>query len=106
MRRNSDTQELRLREESFTQPPSWFALDLASGQRTLLKRVPVYGGLTPEQLVSRRIWATSADGEQVPVSIVMRADLVGEPSPTLLYGYGAYGEALDPVVFYCPPGVA
>ncbi|MBE0403732.1 S9 family peptidase [Halomonas citrativorans] len=91
-----DTQELRLREESFTQPPSWFALDLASGERTLLKRVPVYGGLTPEQLVSRRVWATSADGEQVPVSIVMRADLVGEPLPTLLYGYGAYGEALDP----------
>lgn len=91
-----DTQELRLREESFTQPPSWFALDLASGERTLLKRVPVYGGLTPEQLVSRRIWPTSADGEQVPVSIVMRADLVGEPLPTLLYGYGAYGEALDP----------
>ena len=39
-----DTQELRLREESFTQPPSWFALDLASGERTLKPAVPVYGG--------------------------------------------------------------
>lgn len=91
-----DSQVLRLREESFTQPPSWFALDLASSERTLLKRVPVYGSLQPEQLTSQRLWATSHDGEQVPVSVVMRADLAGQPLPTLLYGYGAYGEALDP----------
>jgi len=87
---------LHLREESFTRPPSWYALDLDSGVRTLLKQVPVHGSLAPEQLVSRRIWATSHDGEQVPVSVVMREDLAGQPLPTLLYGYGAYGEALDP----------
>ncbi|WP_445010223.1 S9 family peptidase [Vreelandella stevensii] len=91
-----DARTLHLREESFTHPPRWFALNLDSGERTLLKQVPVYGSLSPEQLVSRRIWATSHDGEQVPVSVVMRADLVGQPLPTLLYGYGAYGEALDP----------
>ncbi|UBR50513.1 S9 family peptidase [Halomonas sp. FeN2] len=91
-----DTQVVRLREESFTQPPSWFSLDLTSGERALLKRVPVYGNLQPEQLVSRRLWATSSDGEQVPVSVVMRAELADQPLPTLLYGYGAYGEALDP----------
>jgi len=91
-----DTRVLRLREESFTRPPSWYALDLTTGERTLLKRVPVYGSLAPEQLVSRRIWATSADGERVPVSIVMRNDLDHQPLPTLLYGYGAYGEPLDP----------
>ncbi|TVU87513.1 S9 family peptidase [Vreelandella titanicae] len=91
-----DTQIVHLREESFTQPPSWFALDLISGERTLLKRVPVYGNLQPQQLISRRLWATSQDGEQVPVSVVMRADLAGQALPTLLYGYGAYGDALDP----------
>ncbi|WFE71465.1 prolyl oligopeptidase family serine peptidase [Halomonas sp. M1] len=91
-----DTQEVRLREESFTQPPSWFSLDLQSGTRTLLKRVAVFGNLSPEQLVCRRLWATSNDGEEVPVSVVMRADLADQALPTLLYGYGAYGEALDP----------
>lgn len=91
-----DSQVLRLREESFTQPPSWFAIDLTNGERTLLKRVPVYGNLQSEQLTSKRLWATSQDGEQVPVSVVMRADLADQPLPTLLYGYGAYGEALDP----------
>ncbi|PCF93651.1 S9 family peptidase [Vreelandella nigrificans] len=91
-----DTQEVRLREESFTRPPSWFSLNLQSGERTLLKCVAVYGDLSPEQLVCRRLWATSDDGEQVPVSVVMRADLANQALPTLLYGYGAYGEALDP----------
>lgn len=91
-----DSQVLHLREETFTQPPSWFSLDLTNGERTLLKRVPVHGSLQPEQLISRRLWATSQDGEQVPVSVVMRADLANQPLPTLLYGYGAYGEALDP----------
>ncbi|QPL47461.1 S9 family peptidase [Halomonas sp. A40-4] len=91
-----DTQELRLREESFTRPPSWYALDLITGERTLLKRVPVYGSLAPEQLVSQRVWATSADGQRVPVSVVTRRDLANQPLPTLLYGYGAYGEPLDP----------
>ncbi|MCS2609003.1 S9 family peptidase [Halomonas dongshanensis] len=91
-----DTQVVRLREESFTTPPSWYALDLASGERRLLKRTPVHGALPPEKLISRRIWAQSADGERVPVSIVARADLADQPLPTLLYGYGAYGEPLDP----------
>lgn len=91
-----DTRTLHLREESFTRPPSWYALDLDSGQRKLLKRVAVHDHLTPEQLTSRRVWATSHDGEQVPISVVMRTDLADQPLPTLLYGYGAYGDALDP----------
>ncbi|MWJ27783.1 prolyl oligopeptidase family serine peptidase [Halomonas sp. ZH2S] len=91
-----DTRILRLREESFTQSPRWIALDLDTQQRTELKRLPVHGNLQPEQLVSKRLWATAADGERIPVSVVMRADLADHPLPTLLYGYGAYGEPLDP----------
>ncbi|MCB8888556.1 S9 family peptidase [Halomonas malpeensis] len=91
-----DTTTVRLREESFTRPASWYELDLESGDRRHLKTVPVHGGLKPEALVSRRIWASAPDGERVPVSIVMRADLADQPLPTLLYGYGAYGEPLDP----------
>ncbi|HSH47021.1 MAG TPA: prolyl oligopeptidase family serine peptidase, partial [Halomonas sp.] len=91
-----DTRRLRLREESFTRPPSWYAIDLDSGERRLLKRLALHGDLRPEQLVSRRLWVRSHDGEKVPVSVVSRADLSGRPLPTLLYGYGAYGEELDP----------
>ncbi|SEM69587.1 S9 family peptidase [Halomonas caseinilytica] len=90
-----DARRLRMREESFTQPPSWTEFDLDSDQRRLLKRQAVHGDLQPDQLACQRLWAHSHDGERIPVSVVMRADLVGHPLPTLLHGYGAYGEVLD-----------
>ncbi|PWV74579.1 S9 family peptidase [Halomonas sp. A11-A] len=91
-----DQRRLRLREESFVLPVSWIEHDLDSGERTLIKQQPIHGDLRPEQLACERLWATAHDGERIPVSVVMRADLVGHPLPTLLYGYGAYGEVLDP----------
>ncbi|WP_373183119.1 S9 family peptidase [Halomonas campaniensis] len=91
-----DTRRLRLREESFVLPVSWIEHDLDSGERTLLKQQPIHGDLLPEALACERLWAISHDGERIPVSVVMRADLAGHPLPTLLYGYGAYGEVLDP----------
>lgn len=91
-----DSRRLRLREESFTLPVTWLELDLDSGERTRLKQQPIHGDLRPEDLVCQRLWASSHDGERIPVSVVRRADLAGHPLPTLLYGYGAYGEVLDP----------
>ncbi|QJQ99547.1 prolyl oligopeptidase family serine peptidase [Halomonas sp. PGE1] len=91
-----DQRRLRLREESFVLPVTWIEHDLDSGERTLLKQQPIHGDLAPEELACERLWATSHDGERIPVSVVMRADLAGHPLPTLLYGYGAYGEVLDP----------
>ncbi|MCD6008004.1 S9 family peptidase [Halomonas sp. IOP_31] len=91
------TRRLRLREESFTLPPRWIEHDLDGDTRRLLKAQPVHGDLAPEQLACRRLWATAHDGERIPVSVVARADLLGAKAlPTLLYGYGAYGEVLDP----------
>ncbi|MBZ9560399.1 MULTISPECIES: prolyl oligopeptidase family serine peptidase [unclassified Modicisalibacter] len=88
---------LRLREESFTLPVRWIEHDLDSDARRLLKAQPIHGDLAPEQLHCERLWATGHDGERIPVSVVARADLWGQaPLPTLLYGYGAYGEVLDP----------
>lgn len=93
-----DSRVLRIREESFTTPPRYMAHSLETGQRTLLKQQPVYGEIQPHDLVARRLWATAPDGIKVPVSVVMTkaAAASGNPLPTLLYGYGAYGEALDP----------
>lgn len=92
-----DARRLRLHEESFTTPPRWIEFDLDSGERRLLRQQPVHGALQPEQLACRRLWATAPDGERVPVSVVARADLIDRgPLPTLLYGYGAYGQTLDP----------
>lgn len=92
-----DTRRLRLHEESFILPPRWIEHDLDTDERRLLKAQPVHGDLAPEQLVCRRLWAEAHDGERIPVSVVARGDLIEQgPLPTLLYGYGAYGEVLDP----------
>ncbi|MTD16812.1 prolyl oligopeptidase family serine peptidase [Nakamurella sp. YIM 132087] len=43
-----------------------------------------------------RLRATSADGTQVPMSVVHRADLGPGPHPTLLYGYGGFDVPVLP----------
>ena len=91
-----DSRCLLLREESFVVPVRWLEHNLDSDERKVLKSQPIHGDLQPEDLRCERIWAQAHDGERIPVSVVMRADLVGCPLPTLLFGYGAYGEVLDP----------
>jgi oligopeptidase B len=62
----------------------------------VLKETPVEGPFDADAYVSQRLWATAADGAQVPISLVAKRDVVGHPAPLYLYGYGAYGESLDP----------
>ncbi|MGY0215876.1 S9 family peptidase [Endozoicomonadaceae bacterium StTr2] len=87
---------VRLGYESLTRPESVFELKITDGTQQLLKQKEVRGGYEPAEYLSRRIWAVSADGERVPVSVVGRKESFYQPSPLLLYGYGAYGESLDP----------
>lgn len=92
---NWSTPKLRIGATSFITPARIYDLDLATGERTLLREQPVLGGYRPEDYVERRDWATAPDGEQVPISIIHRAGLQF-PAPTLLYGYGAYESCEDP----------
>lgn len=62
----------------------------------MLKETPVLGVFNADDYVSQRLWATSADGTQVPISLVVKRDQLGKPTPLYLYGYGAYGSSLDP----------
>ncbi len=87
--------KLRVGAVSFVTPVRIFDLDLASGERTLLREQPVLGNYRPEEYVERRDWAVAPDGARVPVSLVHRAGLQF-PAPTLLYGYGAYESCEDP----------
>ncbi|MEI5585161.1 oligopeptidase B, partial [Agromyces sp. CCNWLW208] len=89
---------LRLGYGSFVTPSTVIDVDVASGARTVRKQQPVLGDYHPERYAQRREWATAPDGTKVPISLVYRHDLVtlGEPAPTLLYGYGSYEHAIDP----------
>ncbi|MGF6591725.1 S9 family peptidase [Pseudomonas sp. 2835] len=87
---------IRLRYQSLNRPAQVRQLELANGAQQVLKQTPVLGPFDPDAYVSQRLWATAADGTQVPISLVQRRVDVGKPVPLYLYGYGAYGESLDP----------
>ncbi|MNK12885.1 Protease 2 [compost metagenome] len=49
---------------------------------------------TPENYVSKRVWATANDGQKIPVSIVYKKGIDLSKAPLLLYGYGSYGVTI------------
>jgi oligopeptidase B len=92
---NWSSPRLRVGATSFVTPVRIYDLDLATGERTLLREQPVLGDYRPEEYVERRDWAIAPDGARVPISVIHRAGLQF-PAPTLLYGYGAYESCEDP----------
>ncbi|AVO55116.1 S9 family peptidase [Ectopseudomonas mendocina] len=89
---------IRLRYEALGRPAQVRQLELATGAQRVLKQTPVEGPFDADAYESRRLWATAADGTQVPISLVARREVfaASTPAPLYLYGYGAYGESLDP----------
>lgn len=92
---NWSAPKLRIGATSYTTPVRIYDVDLATGDRTLLREQPVLGDYRPEDYVERRDWAIARDGVRVPISIVHKIG-VQYPAPTLLYGYGAYEACEDP----------
>ena len=92
-----DTTTLRFVYESPTTPRQWFDYDMATRARTLRKTQEIPSGHDPARYVTRRIFAKAGDGAEVPITVLMRADLALDGSaPVLLYGYGAYGIPMEP----------
>ncbi|WP_375449594.1 S9 family peptidase [uncultured Devosia sp.] len=90
-----DTAVFRLTYSSPTTPSRTYDLDLDTGTRTLLKEQEVPSGHNPADYVTRRLFATAPDGEQVPVTVLYRQGMALDgTAPALLYGYGAYGMSM------------
>lgn len=92
---NWEAPKLRIGATSFVTPVRIYDMDLATGERTLLKEQPVLGDYRPQDYVERRDWAVAEDGARVPVSVIHRVGLEF-PAPTVVYGYGAYESCEDP----------
>jgi len=92
-----DTKTLRYGYSSLTTPGSTYDYEMVTKERTLLKQQEVMDpNFSPDNYVSERTMATAADGTQIPVSIVYRKGTKRDGSnPTLLYGYGSYGNTID-----------
>lgn len=95
--REFDTSHLRFAYTSLITPSSVIDYDLSKRTWIVRKQTEVLGGYDPSLYRSERLFATAADGVQVPISLVSRRQLHGGGRrPLLLNGYGAYGLSYDP----------
>ncbi|MGB0866801.1 MAG: S9 family peptidase, partial [Granulosicoccaceae bacterium] len=91
-----DSTELRFHYESPATPAEQWSMNMATGERELLKRQPIPSGHVAADYVTRRCHAKSVDGKTVPVSILHHRDTpLDGTAPGFLYGYGAYGMSTD-----------
>ncbi len=91
------SRRLRFVYQSPTTPRQWFDYDMESRGRVLLKTQEIPSGHDPADYVTRRLQARAGDGAEVPITVLMkRGTPVDGSAPLLLYGYGAYGMAMEP----------
>ncbi len=92
-----DTDVLRMGYTSMTTPNSTYDFNMKTKDKTLLKQQEVIGDFDAANYKSERIMIPVRDGVKVPVSVVYHKDTkIDGSAPCLLYGYGSYGNSMDP----------
>jgi len=88
---------LRLGYQSMVTPGTVYDYDVATGGMTTLKVQEIPSGYDADRYDTQRLHLTARDGTPVPVSIVYPKNFARDGSgPLYLYGYGAYGHAVEP----------
>lgn len=91
-----ETPYLRYGYSSLTTPNSTFDYNTETLEIKLLKQQEVLGNFRSENYVSERLFASTQDGANVPISLVYKKGLIKNGNnPLLLYGYGSYGVNMD-----------
>jgi oligopeptidase B len=96
------TRNLRFSYSSLTTPQETYDYDMQTRERTLVDRREVPSGHDPSLYRSARVFATSHDGAQIPISLLWHeatpspreGSSVPGGVPLLLYGYGSYGHGI------------
>ncbi|MBA64275.1 MAG: oligopeptidase B [Candidatus Marinimicrobia bacterium] len=92
-----NTNIIRYSYSSLVTPWSTYDYNMDSEEKILLKQDEVLGGYDHENYFSERLYATSRDGEKIPISLVYNKNHKrAEPQNLLLYAYGSYGSTNDP----------
>lgn len=93
-----DTVILRYGYNAMTTPASTIDFNMVTKEKTILKEQEVLDpNFDKDNYQSERIWATSTDGTQVPMSMIYRKGIKKDgTNPVLLYAYGSYGHTIDP----------
>lgn len=80
---------------SFATPPSIYRYDMLTGESTLLRHAEV--DVDPDAYEVKQVFYESKDGTRVPMFICHKKGIrLDGANPTLLYGYGGFGNALTP----------
>ena len=92
-----DQRFLRIAYESMVTPRTVYDCELDSLTMTVRKVQQIPSGYDAGAYVTERLQVSARDGVTVPVSLVRRRDVApGPATPLHLYGYGAYGMAIEP----------
>jgi len=90
-----NTNILRFCYSSPVTPKTTYEYDMNTRNIIILKRVDV-GNFDPLQYCTERIFAPTADGTRIPISIFYKKGLVWNGNnPMRLYAYGSYGITCD-----------
>lgn len=88
-------EKLRLSYESMVSPATVYDYQLSDKRLEMLKVQEIPSGYDAALYATERLEIVARDGTKVPVSIMTRRDR--QPGgPLHLYGYGAYGIAMEP----------
>ena len=93
-----NTNILRYGFNSLTDPPCVIDFNMETKEKTIRKQQQVLDpDFDKDNYISERIWSKSEDGTDVPISLVYKKGLQkNSKNPLLLYGYGSYGNTIDP----------
>jgi len=87
-----DTEWMRFVYSSPTTPRQTFDYNMRTRERVLRKTMEIPSGHNPSDYKTKRLTVKARDGEDIPVTLIMRSDFKMDASaPCLLYGYGSYG---------------
>lgn len=89
-----DTRTIRFTYSSPSTPTQTFDYDVETRERVLRKQQQIPSGHDPSAYQVRRLFVTTADNEQVPITLLHRKGLKLDGSaPLYIEGYGAYADA-------------
>ena len=93
-----NSKKLKYAYNSLNEPYSVIEFDMITKEKTVLKQHKVLDkNFSKDNYVTERIWADSQDGNRIPISLIYKKGIKRDGSnPLLIYGYGSYGNTIDP----------
>ena len=93
-----NSKKLRYAYNSLNEPYSVIEFDMVTKEKNILKQHKVLDvNFDKNNYVTERVWADSRDGNKIPISLIYKKGVKKDGSnPLLLYGYGSYGNTIDP----------